>query len=187
MTSVIPPRGQLLPGLVLAIARVSMGVLWLTNQSWKAPPTFRCAGPPDYLHNGIGRGLSWWMNEMVEYSIFPPHAWFIREIGLPNCEVFGWITLLIEGGAGMLLLLGLFARVGALLGLIQSINLFLGLAYAPNEWVWSYAMMVIIHTVLLGTAAGRFFGADAVLHDRLQRMVDRGRVSPAAQVGVWTT
>ena len=187
MTGIIPTREQRLPGLALGLARVSMGLLWLTNQGWKAAPTFRCADPPDYLHNGTGRGLAWWMNEMAEQSIFPPHAWFIREIALPNCNAFGWVTLLIEGGAGVLLLLGLFTRVGALLGLIQSINLFLGLAYAPNEWAWSYAMMVIIHAVLLATAAGRFLGVDALLHDRLERNATRGGASPAVRAGVWVT
>ncbi|MDQ4044519.1 MAG: DoxX family membrane protein [Chloroflexota bacterium] len=187
MSSFIPPRDRLLPITALAIARISMGLLWLTNQSWKAPPDFRCASPPDYLHNGTGRGLAWWMNEMVEHSIFPPHAWFVREVALPNCQAFGWVTLLIEGGAGVLLVLGLFTRLGALLGLIQSINLFFGLAYAPNEWVWSYAMMAIIHLVLLATAAGRAFGLDAFLHERFRRRAMNNDASPAVRAGAVAT
>lgn len=187
MSSFIPPRDRLLPGIALAIARISMGVLWLTNQTWKAPPDFRCAGPPDYLHNGTGRGLAWWINEMAEYSIFPPHAWSVREIAQPNCEAIGWVTLLIEGGAGVLLLLGLFTRLGALLGLIQSINLFLGLAFAPDEWVWSYLMMAIIHVVLLATAAGRSFGLDAFLHDRFRHQSSSSDASTVSRAGALAT
>src|SRR5215213_11882346 len=152
-------------GVVLAVARIALGLLWLDNQEWKKPPSFRCATEETgYLYNGTGRGLSYWMHEMVEHSRLGPHATFVEEVALPNCKAFGWVTLAMEGGAGILLLLGVFARFGALLSLMQSVNLWLGLSKAPNEWTWSYLLMIFMSLVLLGTAAGRYFGLDAVLH-----------------------
>jgi uncharacterized membrane protein YphA (DoxX/SURF4 family) len=170
-------------GIVLAVARVAMGMLWLDNQDWKKPPSFRCASAEtNYLYNGTGKGLSYWMHEMVEYSRFGPHATFVEEVALPHCRAFGWVTLGIEGGAGVLLLLGAFTRFAALLSLLQSVNLWIGLSKAPNEWTWSYLLMIVLSLVLLGTAAGRYVGIDALLHERFQRA--RGRL---AAVGALAT
>ena len=59
--------------------------------------------------------------------------------------------------------------------LAQSINLFIGLSLAPGEWVWSYALMIVAHLLILGFASGRWFGVDAVVHPPFQRVGTGGR------------
>jgi thiosulfate dehydrogenase [quinone] large subunit len=85
---------------------------------------------------------------------------------------------------GVLLVLGLLTRFAAVLGVFQSANLFIGLSSSPDEWVWSYLMMILLHMVLLATAAGRYFGVDAYLHDRWK---SSGREDRPAQIGALST
>lgn len=99
-----------------ALERVALGWLWLSSLSWKLPPTFDC-------EPGEGDGLCYWMEEMVEHSIFPPQAWLIEEVFLPNYEISGYLVVEMELLAGVLLIFGLLARFAALLGLLQSVNL----------------------------------------------------------------
>ena len=61
----------------------------------------------------------------------------------------------------MLLLLGLWTRVGALVGLVQSIVITLLVVQAPDEWVWTYVMFVAIGVVVLVTPSGSRLSLDA--------------------------
>ena len=50
----------------------------------------------------------------------------MRDVVLPNLGVFGPLVYLVELLIGVSLLLGLFSRAGATLGLLMGINLWLG-------------------------------------------------------------
>ncbi len=139
-----------------------MGVLWLTNLSWKLPPSFDC-------DPGEGNGLCYWMDQMVEHSQIGLHATFVEKVARPNYEIFGYFVVGGEALVGVLLLLGLFTRFAALVGLLMSLNLYVGLANAPDEWIWSYLLMAFVHLLILALAAGRYFGIDSWLHDRFNR------------------
>jgi thiosulfate dehydrogenase (quinone) large subunit len=180
MRQFIPPRPLWLQGSSLALIRVAMGFLWLTNLSWKLPPSFDC-------DPGEGMGLCYWMQEMVDHSQLGLHARFVESIALPHYQVFGYLVVGMEAVTGLLLVLGLFTRIAALLGLLQSLNLYIGLAAAPNEWVWSYAMMALLHLAILALAAGRYFGVDAVLHDRFSTVRSGASQTRLAQVGALAT
>ena len=60
------------------------------------------------------------------------------------------------------LLLGLFSRAGALLGLLMGLNLWLGLYSADNEWPWTYMFLVMIQAWFVIDPPGRVLGADAL-------------------------
>lgn len=165
MEQFVPPRDQWFEGGVLAIVRIAMGVLWLTNLSWKLPPSFDC-------DPGEGDGLCYWMEEMVEHSQIGLHVFFIEEVALPNYEIFGYFVVGGEALTGLLLVLGVFSRFAGLLGLLMSLNLYIGLAQSPGEWVWSYVMMALLHLVIVGVAAGRYFGLDAIVHQRFASRQD---------------
>lgn len=181
MSRFVPARSLLFLGLTLVIVRVAMGWLWMSNLSWKLPPTFDC-------EPGEGDGLCYWMGEMVEHSIFPPQAWLVENVFLPHYEIFGYLVVGMELLTGVLLILGLLTRFAALLGAVQSANLFLGLSSSPDEWIWSYLMLLFLHLILLATAAGRYFGLDAYLHERWRaRYRAREDDDRLAQIGVLAT
>jgi hypothetical protein len=62
----------------------------------------------------------------------------------------------------MLLLSGTFVRIAATLGVAQSVAIGLSVARAPNEWPWSYLLMVAVHLLLLFAGAGRYLAVDAL-------------------------
>jgi hypothetical protein len=74
------------------------------------------------------------------------------------------------------MLLGLFTRLGALVSIGMSLQLYVGLANIPRpfEWEWSYGAIVILSVAMLGAAAGRTLGVDAWLRRRLAAPAGRG-------------
>jgi len=82
---------------------------------------------------------------------------------LPNFIFFGWMTLLLEASLGAFLLIGLATRFWAVVGLVQTLAITLSVLNAPNEWEWSFYLMILAHVALFATAAGRVFGLDGVL------------------------
>lgn len=90
---------------------------------------------------------------------------------LANWGFFQWVVVLVEVGAGLLLVLGLAARGAAMIDLGQ--QLFLALVYlSSNRWVFEqpheYAPLIVLAIV----PAGRMWGLDAWLlrnYPRLRR------------------
>jgi uncharacterized membrane protein YphA (DoxX/SURF4 family) len=147
-------------GLPMALARVSLGVLWLSNLPSKIPVGSSCGVHGD----GV---LCTGMQTMAAHSVIGPYGQFIRAVVLPHYRFFAFLTLSVEWLAGMLLLFGFCTRVGAALGLTQSVNLFVGLAFAPGEWIWPYALMALLHLLILAQAR-HYLALDALFTRRAQ-------------------
>jgi thiosulfate dehydrogenase (quinone) large subunit len=141
---------------VLGILRISYGILWLQQAMWKIPPDFGMAH---------GDGLFYWTKEMAKYSFLPPHRFFVEAVVLPHFLLFAWVTLLTELFIAFSHLLGIASRLGALAALAMSTNLLIGLARQPNEWPWSYLMLVGYAIFFLSTHPGRVLGLDGRLSE----------------------
>jgi len=135
----------------LAGLRILLGVLWLANLSWKLPPDFGKNDPKGLLYN---------FRRAEQHAVIGPLRNIAREVLIPHFTLFGWIVFLVELTAGALLLLGLWTRVGAVIGLVQSIAITLLVVRAPNEWVWTYVMFVVISIVVLVTPSGSRLSLD---------------------------
>jgi len=146
---------------VLAVVRVGVALLWVQNSGWKIPPDFGQGDPP--------QGLYAFARHAVDHEVFGPFAALMENLVLPNFALFGWLTLLLEASIGAFLLVGLATRFWALVGAGQSVVIALSVANAPNEWVWSYLLMLLAHLALFATAAGRYGGLDGVLRPLWQR------------------
>ena len=143
--------------IMLAVLRCGVALMWIQNVAWKVPPGFGRA------HNN---GLYFWASQAVAHPVFPPYSAFIKALVLPNIEVFGWFTLLIEGGLGAFLLIGLATRFWAVVGIGQTVAITLSVLFAPHEWQWSYYLMGLAHLAIFVTAAGRSYGVDGVLRGK---------------------
>jgi thiosulfate dehydrogenase [quinone] large subunit len=143
---------------LLAVVRVGVALLWISNLSWKNPPTFGQGDNP----SGLYEFTRW----AVEYPVFPPYSWVVEHVVLPNFAVFGWGVLFVEATVGAFLFIGLATRFFALVGLAQTVAIALSVANAPNEWLWSYLLMVLAHLAIIATAAGRYAGLDGLLRER---------------------
>jgi len=85
------------------------------------------------------------------------------------------------------MLLGVFTRLGAIVSIGVSLQLFIGLANIPRpyEWEWSYGTMVLLSIAMLAAAGGRFLGVDRWIRDKLVVPAERGNV--LAKIGLYLT
>ena len=140
-------------GVAMAFVRVVVGLMWLYNVAWKVPPGFG---------RQSDRGLYKFTSYAVEHPVLPPYSWLVEHLALPNLVVFGWLVLAAETALAVLLLTGTYVRAAALLGIAQSLAIGLSVAYAPEEWPWSYWLMIVAHVALLVGSSGRVLAVDAV-------------------------
>ena len=129
----------------LAAARVIIGILWHTQ------------------------GLCDWLNKEIQHPAVPVYGSFVHTLVLPNIGFLGWVVWLVEASIMVSLVLGLLTRLGGLVGLLQGLNLLIGLAAVPGEWYWSYAMLALFQALFLLLAPGRVFGIDAILRPVAKR------------------
>jgi len=88
---------------------------------------------------------------------------------LTHFVLLGAFTWGAELVVGLLLLFGVFSRLGALLSTILAVQLYVGLAVAPGEWYWTYGMLVLLGLALLAVPTGRRLGLDQWLSLRLAK------------------
>ncbi len=151
---VTTPREARIFRLTVGLLRIVYGLLWIQQAAWKVPPDFgRTAGD----------GLWYWLNQAVQHPTWSLHHAFLTSVVLPNFILFGYLTLFTELFIGLTLLLGLFSRLGALVGLAMSINITLSVLKVPHEWPWSYLMLIGYSLLFLSFRSGRSLGLDGFL------------------------
>lgn len=138
------------------LARLFVGSMWYQQMLWKMPPMFTDSA------DGSG-GLRYWMEEMVKYAAFKQHAALVNDLMLPHLKVFAYQVWAGETFIAVSLMLGLFARLGGLLGTLMALNLWLGLYNRPNEWPWTYFFLILLNGFFLFLRSGRALGIDALL------------------------
>lgn len=136
------------------VVRVILGLLWMQNAGWKRPPDF---GQLDRS------GLFGFTNGAIEFPVFAPFTWLVRQVVIPNFTLFGWSVLLVEATLGALLLLGLATRFAALLGMAQALAITFSVLRIPGEWPWAYWLLMVAHVAVFASAAGRVGGLDGLL------------------------
>ncbi|MGH9245286.1 MAG: hypothetical protein ACRD29_13410 [Acidimicrobiales bacterium] len=128
--------------------RMTAGLVWLSNVSWKVPPGFG--------ENADGcRGLCGFVQAGIDHPVAPGYPWILDHVVRPNLAVFGWGVLVMEFLLAGFLLAGAWARVAAVVGFGHSLTIALAVANAPDEWYWSYALMAVLHLAVFATADDR--------------------------------
>ena len=140
------------PTWPLSLARMLLGLLWLGTLRWKLPPNF---------DGGSQRGLREWLDLEVEHAAFSFYGVFIESIVIPNFTLFAWVLFISELLVGLGLLFGIATRAAALIGLLMSLNLLVGLLEVPGEWPWSYILMAMWHGTILVSGAGSLWAIRA--------------------------
>jgi hypothetical protein len=112
---------------------------------------------------------------------------FLDNFAIPNLRWFGYVIWGMEAFIFASLVFGVFSRLGALVAVAQSLQLWVGLAGIANpfEWEWAYNQMVVLSLLMLGLAPGRWLGLDAWLRPRLAAAAERG--SRLAGALLWLT
>jgi hypothetical protein len=104
------------------------------------------------------------------------NGFLLDNLFIPQIRVFGWLIWLTEFWVFLSMLLGLFTRLGGLAAFGISMQLYIGLANVPRpfEWEWTYGFLVLLSLAMLGAAAGRTFGVDSWLRQKLSGPAERG-------------
>lgn len=157
----------------MAVIRIFFGVILFANGLAKLDPALGRIDLGPYHANLITRDgargiLNFEVNERriregaPQGTQVPGLKRFVNEVVLANWGIFQWLVVVIELGAGGLLLLGLATRLGALVGLGQ--QLFLALVYvSSNRWMFEQPHEYVPLIVLMIVPAGRMWGFDAWL------------------------
>jgi hypothetical protein len=115
------------------------------------------------------------------------NALLLDNFFIPQIRVSGWLIWLAEFWIFISMLLGLFTRLGAMVSIAISLQLYIGLANIPRpyEWEWSYGSIVLLSIAMLGAAAGRTLGVDAWIRRKLAEPAGRG--GKLAKISLWLT
>jgi hypothetical protein len=140
--------------LVLSGNRTLIGLLWLASLRWKLPPAF--------IAPAGQRSLLEWLELEVAHPTIGLYANFVANVVIPHFTLFAWLTFLVELVIGLSLTAGMFGRWGAVLGLLWSLNLAMGLLAVPGEWPWSYLMLIMWHALFLVSSDKQLVGLDAL-------------------------
>ena len=143
-------------GFTIGGVRILAGLMWLANLHWKVPTDFGEAN---------GGGLYKYVAAGADNAPLAPYRWALRELVLPNFQLFGWFTLISEAVVAALLLIGYRSRLVALAGAAMAVPIGLSVLYYPraDEWAWSYLLMIGLHLLLWAVPSGDHLGVDGVL------------------------
>ena len=148
------------------LARFFIGAMWWQQSLWKLPPTY--TDNPD----GSG-GLRYWMGEMVKWASTEWQRQFVKDVVLPHFYFFAPQVYGSEVLIALTLILGIFSRLGAFIGALMAINLWLGLYRSPAEWPWTYFFLIVVQIMLVVQRPGRSLGLDAILFRKKHEPVQR--------------
>src|SRR4051812_31960794 len=145
--------------------RLLIGAMWWQQSLWKLPPYYT-----DQPQEPFGAtGLAYWMGLMGKHAAIPLQADFVNNIVLPHFYLFAPFVYALEVLTAVSLILGLFVRLGAVIGALQIVNLWLGLYSAPNEWPWTYFFLALLMASFALHHYGRSLGVDAIIIARVKR------------------
>lgn len=201
---------QRLGNVGLGIGRIVVGLLWFSQLLWKLPPTFGCPANFQFsTRDQITSGLCDWIGREAAYAgnlhilnldlhllglpsfsidlsfLSNAYGGFLNGFVLPNFSWMAWLIVGMEFFITATVLFGVFARLGALAGTAQALNLTIGLLPVPGEWEWTYLLLLTLNFVILLTAAGRHIGVDAILHPWAVGQAAKG--NKLARVVQWIT
>ena len=157
----------------MAVIRIFFGIILLANGLAKLEPSLGMIDIGAYHANLITRDgargiLNFEVNERRIHEGAPQGTQvpglkpFVNDVVLANWGVFQWVVVLVEVGAGLLLVLGLATRGAALVALGQ--QLFLALVYfSSNRWMFEQPHEYVPLIVLAIVPTGRLWGVDARL------------------------
>jgi len=108
----------------------------------------------------IGRQIG----DLATLDLYPWYKNFLQSYVVPHSELFGYLVMVGEIAVGACLLLGLFTRVSALVGLFMLINYYLGPGTARGgAMIAQQQTFIILLAIFVLANPGRTLGLDGLL------------------------
>ena len=170
-------KGSVTLGRAIALVRMATAVFFLFFGEYKVfDPGFAHGGFQNYLHGYID-GNAVLLYRPILANVILPHAVF-----------FGYVVGVLELCVALSLLLGIWVRVGSILGMLHMTSLALATWWEPGHGVptWRYFGAQLDHLPLLllffifyAADAGRVWGVDGWLEGKRRASPDRQASSSA--------
>jgi len=132
------------------LVRMLIGCMWFQGMLWKLPLP-------------ASDGLQYWTEQETTSAAFEFHRTFMKEIVLPNINLFGPVVFVAELAFAASALLGLAVRFVGVLAIAYVLQLWLGLYDNSAEWPWTYMFLALLMFLFVVEGAGRSLGFDAWL------------------------
>lgn len=143
-------------GPAIAALRIWFGIVFLTNGLAKFAPAI-AKTPVGFLIDLPGaKGI---LTFYAHRNPVVPYRSLVDQVILPNWGFFGPLEGLVELAVGVLLILGLFATLAALIGALLQLHLQFASLWS-NQWVFEYSVEWVPLLVLAAIHAGRWYGLD---------------------------
>lgn len=136
--------------LWICLTRILMGGMWFQGSLWKLPLP-------------VSGGLKYWTEQLRDNSAFALHRALVTGFLLPNLDWLGPLVWLTETAMTAALILGFAVRAAGVVGILFTLNLWIGLYRNGAEWPWTYVFIILIEGLLVATHAGQALGLDALL------------------------
>jgi len=156
----------------LALLRGFLGLVFLLNGLAKLLD-FHAVTIGPYVANLINRGdtrfiLTVEANKNARHPL-PGIRPLVNDVFLAHFGFFQWVFTAAELGIGLLLVLGLASRLGALLGLLQ-FGFLAALYFSNDRWLFEQPLDVVPLLLLVWLPSGRVWGLDGTraVQDRLR-------------------
>ncbi|HYA27448.1 MAG TPA: DoxX family protein [Acidobacteriota bacterium] len=108
----------------------------------------------------IGRQIG----DLGGLELYPWYKKLLIEYIVPHHELFGYLVMIGETAVGACLLLGLFTRVSAFIGLFMLLNYYLGTGMARGGIMLAHQeLFIIVLAIFVLANPGRTLGLDGLL------------------------
>lgn len=146
---------------VMALTRIAAGVFFLFFGEYKVIPG--AAG----FSNGV---VQRYLQDFVQQGYaLGPYRSFLSAVVLPRANLFTLIVGIAELFIGITLVLGLWVRAGAVVGILHMINLTLATWHEGSgaTWHWfgvqlDHVPMLLLFVLFFAGAAGQTWGVDGL-------------------------
>lgn len=158
-------RGALL-AFTLDVGRARSSIVWLRVISSLAWLSSAFVGKDAKLSAAFLSGveLSKRVNEtFVHTALTPGVSALLRNVVLPNAQIFAVMIGFGDLAIGTSLALGLFTRLGATLAIVRAVTNIVVAGGAGADTVGYNVMLIAAGIIALATGAGRRFGIDGLL------------------------
>jgi thiosulfate dehydrogenase (quinone) large subunit len=159
------------PQTCIAVLRLVVGA-WFIKAVWTKLTLAYVAGVLPYPAVSP-RFLAFHPKRVAEFAADNPVDWykaFLQNTVLPHASLFATLQTYGEVVVGLGLILGLFTRLTAVIGLVLSLNYGLATQWMTFGQQGFHLLLITSMVIFLVAGAGRAWGLDAVLLPRLRAL-----------------
>ncbi len=103
------------------------------------------------------------IEKFLHTAIFPWVVDLLHTLVLPHAQLFAVLIAVTDAAIGILLVLGLFTRLGGALAILRAVTNILIAGGAEVDTVGFNWMLIVAGAIAIATCAGRRFGVDRIL------------------------